>query len=59
MRWFWTDDLAALLIEQGLAGPERLLGWTRSPVSYSAPDETDGLEVARRLIGDLADTDAA
>jgi hypothetical protein len=59
MQWFWTDDLAAMLIEHGLVGPERLNAWTSRPVAYSAPDEADRLEMARHLIGDVADTDAA
>jgi hypothetical protein len=59
MQWFWTDDLAALLIEQGLVGPERLIAWTSRPVAYSTTDGMDELEMARRLIGDVADTDAA
>ncbi|MFZ0491753.1 MAG: hypothetical protein WAM81_00985 [Acidimicrobiia bacterium] len=59
MQWFWTDDLAALLIEHGLVGPEHLIAWTSRPVAYSAAEETDGLEMARHLIGDVANTDAA
>ena len=59
MQWFWTDDLAALLIEHGLVGPERLIAWINRPVAYSAADEAEGLEMARHLFGDAADTDAA
>jgi hypothetical protein len=59
MQWFWTDDLAALLIEQGLVGPEPLSAWISRPVAYSATDEADGLELARHLFGDATDSDAA
>lgn len=59
MRWFWTDDLAALLVEHGLVSPERLRDWTLRPVAYAAPEETEGLDLARALIGETAGTDAA
>jgi len=59
MRWFWTDDLAALLVEHGFVGSERLREWTERPVAYAVPDETEGLDVARSLIGDEPNSDAA
>ena len=59
MAWFWTDDLARLLIDAGT--PERALSELLSrPAAVAAPDEAKALEVAKRLAGlDPAESDAA
>ncbi len=46
--WFWTDDLARLLVEDGVA-PDRVADWLRHPVAHAAA-EADPLEMARRLL---------
>ena len=51
MPWFWTDDLADLLIEQEGVRPESLTEWKQRPVAISVPDNAEPLEVARALLG--------
>jgi hypothetical protein len=58
MQWFWTDDLAVLLLEQGEVSPERVSGWMQRPAAYAAPDDAAPLETARLLLGGTT-TDAA
>lgn len=59
MAWFWTDDLARLLIEAGTS--ERSLSELLSrPAAVAASDEAQALAIARRLAGlDPAESDAA
>jgi thioredoxin-like negative regulator of GroEL len=59
VAWFWTDDLARLLIEAGTS--ERALSELLSrPAAVAASDEMEALEVAKRLAGlDPAESDAA
>ena len=59
MAWFWTDDLARLLIDAGT--PERELSELLSrPAAVAASDEIRALEIAKRLAGiDPAESDAA
>jgi hypothetical protein len=59
VAWFWTDDLARLLIDAGT--PERALSELLSrPAAVAASDETKALEIAKRLAGlDPAESDAA
>lgn len=48
MVWFWTDDLAAALIEAGDVSPEQVASWVANPQAVRAtPGDT--LETARRL----------
>jgi len=51
MPWFWTDDLADLLIEHDGLGPETVAEWTQRPVAFSVPEGLEPLEFARSLIG--------
>lgn len=51
MPWFWTDDLAEILIEQADIRPETLVDWTRRPVALAVPDGAEPLAVARSLLG--------
>lgn len=59
MAWFWTDELARLLIEAGM--PERSLSELLArPAAIAASDRDAALEVARRLSAvDAEETDAA
>lgn len=50
MPWFWTDDLADLLIDQDGYRPDSLSEWTERPAALAAPDDTDALEFARSLM---------
>jgi hypothetical protein len=51
MPWFWTDDLAEILIEQADIRPEALADWTRRPVALAVPDGAEPLAVALSLLG--------
>ena len=51
MPWFWTDDLADLLIEQEGVRPEALTDWKQRPVALSVPEHTEPLDFARALLG--------
>lgn len=50
MPWFWTDDLADLLVEHAGIRPESLVDWTQRPVALSAPEGLEQLEFARTLL---------
>jgi hypothetical protein len=56
MPWFWTDDLAELLVEHAGVRPETLAEWMLRPVAISVPEGSEPLEVARSLLG--VDTEA-
>lgn len=51
MPWFWTDDLAELLLEQADIRPETVAEWTQRPVGLAVPDGAEPLAVARALLG--------
>ena len=59
MAWFWTDDLARILVADGLS--ERAVADLLSrPAAIAAPDQEAALLVARRLVGvEPQATDAA
>lgn len=59
MAWFWTDDLARMLIDTGI--PERSLSDLLSrPAAIAAGDTESALQIARRLAQiDERETDAA
>ena len=59
MAWFWTDDLARLLIDAGTSEPA-LSELLSRPSAIAASDEARALEIAKRLAGlDPAESDAA
>lgn len=51
MPWFWTDDLAELLIERAGIPPETLAEWTQRPVALAGPDGAEPIEFALGLLG--------
>ncbi len=51
MPWFWTDDLADLLIEHDGLRPESVTEWTARPSALAAPESVDPLDFARTLLG--------
>lgn len=51
MPWFWTDDLADLLVEHDGLRPESVNEWTQRPAAFAAPEDTDALGFARTLLG--------
>ncbi|HSJ26663.1 MAG TPA: hypothetical protein VLB67_00515 [Acidimicrobiia bacterium] len=59
MAWFWTDDLARVLLSAG-ADESSLSELLTRPSAVSAADEVAALEVARRMAGiPRRETDAA
>ena len=51
MPWFWTDDLAELLVDHAGVRPETLDEWTQRPVALAVPEGVGPLEFARALLG--------
>lgn len=51
MPWYWTDDLARTLIDNGQAEPGRVSRWISSPVAIRRDDE-DAVTVAGALLDD-------
>lgn len=50
MAWFWTDDLARLLVESGV-GEHAVSELVSRPAAIAASDESAALAAARRLAG--------
>jgi hypothetical protein len=57
VAWFWTDDLARLLVESGV-DDQRVSELMSRPAAIAAEDEPAAIEVAMRLIGGT-ESDAA
>jgi hypothetical protein len=60
MAWFWSDDLARLLIERDGVSPKRVAEWLSGPTAHRS--DLGALEFARELLGEEAPastTDAA
>jgi|FLYL01.1.fsa_nt_gi hypothetical protein len=51
MPFVWTDELARLLLSEGIAAPEQVEGWLRRPVGLAVADGVDLAEVGRELLG--------
>jgi hypothetical protein len=49
VAWLWTDNLAALLVEQDGVVPGDLLDWLSHPMAYRVSDGRDPLAAAREL----------
>jgi hypothetical protein len=48
MPWYWTDDLARLLIDEGRPDDHRLRHWVLHPVGVRR--EGEAREVAREML---------
>jgi hypothetical protein len=53
VAWFWTDDLARLLIERGGVAPGRVAHWISAPVAHRG--EGEALDIAATLLAAEAD----
>ncbi len=51
MPWFWTDDLARILVDAGLVSREHVQDWLDSPTGVAIGDGVDALEAAKALAG--------
>jgi len=51
MPWYWTDDLARLLIDTGKVNERAVANWLSAPVAIRS-DEEDSLAVATSLLPD-------
>jgi hypothetical protein len=49
MAWYWTDDLARLVIDHDHVPPERLASWLSVPSAYRS--DLEPLAFARELFG--------
>lgn len=50
MPWYWTDDLARMLIETGRVDRSRVAGWIVTPVAVRSDDDS-----AEAVAGTLLD----
>ncbi len=50
MAWFWSDDLARLLIARDGVSPRRVADWIAGPTAHRS--DLDALAFARALLGD-------
>lgn len=57
MTWFWSDDLARLLIEVDGVAPTRLRDWISGPTAYRGDGEP--LDFARHLLAATEPVDEA
>ena len=51
MPWYWTDDLARLLIDAGKVAERAVANWLSAPVAIRSEQE-DSLAVAASLLPD-------
>ncbi len=51
MAWFWTDDLARTLIDEGVVAGEAVQDWISRPVGIAVADDADPGEFGRFLLG--------
>ena len=52
MAWFWSDDLARILIEHDGVAPQRVADWLSGPTAHRS--DLGALEFARELLGEEA-----
>ena len=52
MPWYWTDDLARLLIDAGKVDERAVADWLSAPVAIRSEEEEDSLRVAASLLPD-------
>jgi hypothetical protein len=48
----WSDELALLLRDEGIASPRQLSRWITSPVAYRLADGEDPLTLGLRLFAE-------
>ena len=49
MPWFWTDDLARVLVDSGRVSGERVQDWISTPVAIAFADGVEAIEAAIEL----------
>lgn len=53
MAWFWTDDLARILIDEGAVSREAVQDWISRPVGVAVAEDADPVQIGRFLLGEL------
>lgn len=51
MPWFWTDDVACLLIERDLVDPAQVQLFVERPYAVAMTDGADAVEVMLAVLG--------
>lgn len=51
MAWLWSDDLARLLVEHGVADESTVAEWITTPIAFRVDDEEEPRSAAHRLLG--------
>lgn len=54
MAWYWTDDMARLLLDRDLVPVDMVGEWITRPVALAGPADGDPVQIALALIGDAA-----
>jgi hypothetical protein len=57
LAWFWSDDLARVMLEAGEASERQVRDWISLPVAVAGTADADPLEIARRLAGHAVESD--
>ena len=52
MVFVWSDELALLLRDEGIASPRQLSRWITSPIAYRLADGEDPITLGRRLLAE-------
>lgn len=52
MPWYWTDDLARILIDTGKVSESRVAGWLSAPVAIRRDEESSETVATSLLTGD-------
>jgi hypothetical protein len=50
MTWFWTDDLARVLLARGLTNERSVQDWLMRPVAVAGPNDADPVAMAQGLL---------
>ena len=50
MEFVWSDELAALLIEEDAMDPSQFRSWLSRPIAYRLPEDASPLVFGRRLL---------
>lgn len=57
MAWFWSDDLARVMLEAGEASERQVREWISLPVAIAGTADADPLDIARLLAGHTVESD--